>query len=176
MLSPGALIADKYRVERLLGQGGMGAVYAATNVVLSKTVALKVMSTAFGADPQATERFFREATTASRVRHPAIVEIYDAGRTADGAPWMAMELLDGESLGQRIERLGRLPLGEVLPVFGPVLAALDAVHAHGIVHRDLKPDNIFLSGSRMDECNPSCSTSGSRSAPTASTSSRARGA
>ena len=144
MLGSGSVIADKYRVVRLLGEGGMGSVYIAENLVLRKQVALKVMSASFASDASATERFFREAMSASRVRHPAIVEIFDAGHTRDGQPWMAMELLDGESLGQRLTRVGVLPLGEVVPIFGPVLAALDAVHSHGIVHRDLKPDNIFI--------------------------------
>ncbi|HHH28665.1 MAG TPA: serine/threonine protein kinase, partial [Polyangiaceae bacterium] len=140
---PGTVVAGKYRVERELGVGGMGAVYVAVNEVLRKRVALKVMSRLLDAQPHGVERFFLEAMTASRVRHPAIVEIYDAGRTDDGAPWMAMELLDGESLRGRLER-GPLSLGEVLPIFLPLLDALGAVHQQGIVHRDLKPDNIFL--------------------------------
>ncbi len=143
VLHPGSLIAGKYQIERQLGAGGMGAVYIAINQVLQKRVALKVMSGDFGGQPQAMDRFFREAMAASRVRHPAIVEIYDAGMH-EGAPWMAMELLDGESLAQRIERRSYVTAGELLAIVGPVLSALSAVHAHGIVHRDLKPDNIFL--------------------------------
>jgi serine/threonine-protein kinase len=143
VLLPGTVVAEKYRIERELGAGGMGAVYEATNLILQKRVALKVMGGAFTAQADAVERFFREAMSASRVRHPAIVEIYDAG-WHDGAPWMTMELLDGESLADRLERRGPLSLGEVKQIFPPVLSALDAVHAQGIVHRDLKPDNIFL--------------------------------
>jgi serine/threonine protein kinase/outer membrane protein assembly factor BamB len=142
VLRVGDRVAGKYRVERQLGQGGMGAVYVAVNEVLDKRVALKVMTGAFASSPDAVQRFFREAMSASRVRHPAIVEIYDAG-THEGAPWMAMELLQGQSLAQRLER-GPLALGEVMPIFGPVLSALEAVHQQGIVHRDLKPDNVFL--------------------------------
>ncbi len=143
VFQPGSIIAGKYRVERMLGAGGMGAVYVAINQVLQKRVALKVMSGAAGAGSQSVDRFFREAMSASRVRHPAIVEIYDAGMH-EGAPWMAMELLDGESLAERLERGQLLAPGEVLPIMAPVLAGLVAVHAQGIVHRDLKPDNIFL--------------------------------
>jgi hypothetical protein len=134
VLGAGSVIADKYRIVRLLGEGGMGSVYIAENLVLQKQVALKVMSAAFASDASAAERLFREAMSASRARHPAIVEIFDAGHTREGQSWMAMELLDGESLGQRLTRVGALPLGEIVPIFGPVLAALDAVHAHGIVH------------------------------------------
>jgi serine/threonine protein kinase len=142
MLSPGDLVAGKYQIERQLGAGGMGTVYVAINVVLHKPVAIKVMTSAFAEQSDAVTRFFREAMSASKVRHPAIVEIYDAG-SHEGAPWMAMQLLEGESLGQRITR-GPLTIPEIGPIFGPVLSALDMVHQHGIVHRDLKPDNIFL--------------------------------
>jgi eukaryotic-like serine/threonine-protein kinase len=147
MLRSGDIVAEKYRIERELGAGGMGAVYVAINEVLQKPVAIKVMGAGFATQPEAVARFFREAMSASRVRHPAIVEIYDAGDHR-GSPWMAMQLLEGESLARHIQR-GPIALGELMPIFGPVLSALDAVHTHGIVHRDLKPDNIFLER-RMD--------------------------
>ena len=141
-VQPGALVAGKYRIVSLLGEGGMGAVYVAVNEMLHKRVALKVLGHKVAGSPEAAQRFFREAMAASRVRHPAIVEIYDAG-THEGAPWMAMALLEGESLGDRLER-GPLALPEILPIFEPVLSALGAIAREGIVHRDLKPDNIFL--------------------------------
>ncbi|MCZ7679768.1 MAG: serine/threonine protein kinase [Sandaracinaceae bacterium] len=143
MLAPGQIVAGKYRVDRLLGRGGMGAVYVATNLVLEKQVALKVMGGGFLANPDWVQRFFREGVAASKVRHPGVVSVFDAGEH-DGAPWMAMELLEGESLRERLARSGRLGVEELLPIARQVLGALAAVHAVGVVHRDLKPDNIFL--------------------------------
>jgi len=142
-LSPGQLVAGKYCVERLLAEGGMGAVYIAENRVLQKRVAIKVMSEGFSAIPGATERFLREGIAASRVSHPAIVQVFDAGEH-EGAPWLAMELLEGMSLGERVETRGPLPLLELMHVCRGVLPALAAVHEQGLIHRDLKPDNIFL--------------------------------
>jgi outer membrane biosynthesis protein TonB len=142
----GQVLAGKYRIERLLGEGGMGAVYIAENQVLQKRVALKVMNERFAAVPQAVERFLREGVAASRVSHPSIVQVFDAGEH-DGKPWLAMELLRGESLGERLER-GPMDLEELLRMARGTLSALAAVHAEGIVHRDLKPDNIFLAENR----------------------------
>ncbi len=140
-LTPSTVIAGKYRLSRPLGRGGMGEVWIAENVVLQKNVALKVIadeaSSTLGA-----ERFLREAIAASRVRHPAIVDIHDAGVDGD-RPWMAMELLDGESLAERIVRRP-LSTAELATHLLPIVDALAALHDAGIVHRDLKPDNIFL--------------------------------
>ncbi len=141
-LQSGELLAGKYRIERLLGEGGMGAVYVATNLVIEREVALKVMNERFASMPEAVERFQREAVAASRVSHPGIVQVFDAG-SHDGKPWIAMELLEGESLGQRLAR-GPFGLDDVLRVARGVLSALAEVHDAGIIHRDLKPDNIFL--------------------------------
>jgi serine/threonine-protein kinase len=151
-LKEGDILAGKYRIERMLGEGGMGSVYVAENQVLQKRVALKVMSQRFTALPTAVERFVREAVAASRVSHPSIVQVFDAGQH-DGAPWIAMELLNGESLGQRLER-GPLSVAEALKVADGVLSALAEVHDEGIVHRDLKPDNIFLATTRSGEWTP----------------------
>jgi serine/threonine-protein kinase len=142
-LSPGDVIGGKYRIERPLGEGGMGQVYVATHGILRKQVALKVMAERFRVDASATERFFREAVAASKVEHPAIVQIFDAG-VHDGAPFMAMELLEGEDLDQRLERERRLSTEETLRIARPVLSALEAAHRQGVVHRDIKPPNIFL--------------------------------
>ncbi len=98
----GTLVAGKYRIVRPLGEGGMGTVYVAENQRLHKEVALKVLSDAATGSPEAAERFMREAIAASRVKHPGIVEIYDAD-VHEGQPWIAMEQLHGESLGQRLE-------------------------------------------------------------------------
>ncbi len=140
-LHAGDVFAGKYRIERPLGEGGMGAVYVAVNERLQKRVALKVISERIRADPSMLARFTQEAIAASRVAHPGLVEIYDADQHM-GAPWIAMELLDGESLGDRLAR-GPLSTDEALDVAEKVLDALAAVHAAGIVHRDLKPDNVF---------------------------------
>ncbi len=145
-LNEGDVLAGKYRIERLLGEGGMGAVYVATNTMLQRQVALKVMTGSFSQVPAAVERFHREAIAASRVSHPSIVQVFDAGQH-EGAPWIAMELLEGESLGDRLER-GPLPLDDVMTMARGALSALAEVHEQGIVHRDLKPDNIFLAKDR----------------------------
>ncbi len=145
-LNEGEILAGKYRIERLLGEGGMGAVYVVTNTVLQKRVAMKVMSERFAAVPAAVERFLREAVAASRVSHPSIVQVFDAGEH-EGAPWIAMEMLEGESLGERLER-GPMSVQEVLDMADGVLSALAEVHDDGIIHRDLKPDNIFLARRR----------------------------
>ncbi|HEY8427161.1 MAG TPA: protein kinase [Sandaracinaceae bacterium] len=145
-LNEGEILAGKYRIERLLGEGGMGAVYVALNQVLQKRVALKVMSERFASVPAAVERFLREAVAASRVSHPSIVQVFDAG-DYEGKPWIAMELLEGESLGERLER-GPLTVAEALKMAEGALSALSEVHEEGIIHRDLKPDNIFLARTR----------------------------
>ncbi|MGF1468312.1 MAG: TonB family protein [Sandaracinaceae bacterium] len=142
VLSEGQILANKYRVERLLGQGGMGSVFVAENQVLRKRVALKVMNQRFSAEPSAVQRFLREAVAASRVSHPGIVQVFDAGEH-DGRPWIAMELLEGQSLGDRLDQ-GAMPVPEMVAMARGVLSALAAVHQEGIIHRDLKPDNIFL--------------------------------
>jgi len=145
-LNEGDVLAGKYRVEKLLGEGGMGSVYIATNTMLERKVALKVMSDAFARVPEAVQRFTREAVAASRVSHPSIVQVFDAGQH-EGNPWIAMELLEGESLGERLTR-GPLSLDEVVQMATGTLSALAEVHEQGIVHRDLKPDNIFLAKDR----------------------------
>ncbi len=141
-LGVGTVVAGKYRIERLLGEGGMGTVYVATNLRLHKEVALKVLGEAVAGSPEAADRFMREAIAASRVKHPGIVEIFDAD-VHEGQPWIAMELLRGESLGDRLER-GALSIDEALDVVIEALGVLEPVHQAGIVHRDLKPDNLFL--------------------------------
>ncbi len=139
---PGELIDAKYQVDRLLAQGGMGAVYAATHIVSGKRVALKWMLPAASQLSDATERFIREARATARIDHPNVVDIYDVG--SDGVSvYLVMELLQGETLH---ERLARAPLSptQTLSLLMPALRGVAAAHAHGVIHRDLKPDNIFL--------------------------------
>ncbi len=142
-LAPGDVIADKYRIEKPLGEGRMGRVWVATHGVLRKQVALKVMEERFRVSNDLVERFFREAVAAGKVDHPAITQVFDAG-VHEGSPFMVMELLHGEDLSQRLEREQRLSLEETLLMARPILSALDAAHRAGVVHRDIKPPNIFL--------------------------------
>jgi serine/threonine-protein kinase len=141
-LEPGVLVGNKYRVERLLGEGGMGAVYVTTNVMTQAQVALKVMHEQLRDRGELARRFLQEAPTASKIRHPGVVRVFDAGQDGD-LLWMAMELLEGESLAQRLER-GPISRAELEDVFAQLLDILAEVHREGIVHRDLKPANVFL--------------------------------
>jgi serine/threonine protein kinase/tetratricopeptide (TPR) repeat protein len=130
-----------YAIAHKVGQGGMGIVYAARDDRLKRTVALKTMSTPRG-DEVARQRFLREARAAASVNHPNICQIYDIGED-DGTLFIAMELLDGESLAERMRR-GPLRVSEALPIARGMLAALAALHSRGLIHRDLKPANVFL--------------------------------
>jgi serine/threonine protein kinase len=140
----GRTLGSKYRLDRLLGAGGMGGVYAATPVGGGAPVAIKVLSVA---DPTARERiakrFAREARAVSALHCPHIVTVLDAG-SDQARPWLVMELLQGEDLGQRIRRDGRISVRDALHVGAQILVALGSAHEHGVVHRDLKPDNIFI--------------------------------
>ncbi|MBP9204656.1 MAG: serine/threonine protein kinase [Kofleriaceae bacterium] len=144
----GATLAGRYRVQKKLGEGGMGAVYLAEHTILEKKVALKVLHGELGRKPDLVERFMQEAKAASRIRHENVIDISDFGATEDGYVFFAMELLSGHDLHEAVSR-HRLA-GTVLPwprarsIFLQVCSALAAAHAHGIVHRDLKPENIYL--------------------------------
>jgi serine/threonine protein kinase/tetratricopeptide (TPR) repeat protein len=130
-----------YAIERKLGQGGMGVVYAARDERLQRAVALKMIASR-NSDAQARERFWREARAAASVNHPNVCQIYEIGED-QGTLFIAMELLDGEVLTARMQR-GALTVSDTLPIGLDLLAALSALHARGIVHRDLKPSNVFL--------------------------------
>ena len=137
----------KYQVVRLIGEGGMGAVYEGVHLAIGKKVAIKIMSPDLAANPDARARFLREAQLTSRVRHPHAVDVTDIGSEA-GQPFLVMELLEGEDLASFIEWRGRLPLEQAADIMLPVAAAVAAAHDEGIIHRDLKPHNIFLSQTR----------------------------
>jgi serine/threonine protein kinase/tetratricopeptide (TPR) repeat protein len=131
----------RYAIERQLGEGGMGVVYAARDDRLDRTIALKTLS-ALSDDDTARQRLWREAKTAASVNHPNICQIYEIGEDA-GRVFIAMELLEGEALAERL-RLGPLGTSEAVSIGLGILSALSALHARGIVHRDLKPSNVFL--------------------------------
>jgi eukaryotic-like serine/threonine-protein kinase len=139
VMSPGDLV-DRYCLERPLGEGGHGVVWAAKHVLLHKHVALKFLKSA---DADHGRRFLREARIAATLRHPNLVEVFDILELPGGTLAMVMEQLTGESLGARLRR-GKLSLAEIAHVFVPIVDALRAAHERGIVHRDLKPHNLFL--------------------------------
>jgi serine/threonine protein kinase len=133
----------QYRVTRLIGQGGMGAVYAGEHSLIGRVAAIKVLLPQFSQSAEIVQRFFNEAKAATAIQHPGIVEIYDFGWSPDGAAYIVMELLRGESLTDRLTR-ERLGWAQALGVVRQIAGALSAAHERGIVHRDLKPDNIYL--------------------------------
>jgi eukaryotic-like serine/threonine-protein kinase len=140
----GTVLEGAYRITRLIGQGGMGAVYEAVQLRLNKRVAIKLMARDLAANHQALARFHREAEITSHLGHPHLVTVVDFGQAESGEPYMVMEYLEGEDLDHRLRRVGRMPLDAVVPVVRQVASALNAAHDQGVVHRDLKPGNIFL--------------------------------
>jgi serine/threonine protein kinase len=142
---PGSrLIAEKYRLDRLLGRGGVGAVYAGTHVDLDRAIAIKLLLPDFTSDADALERFRREARAAARLNHPNIADTYDYGALPEGGSYIIMELIDGQTLREYMNTTGALPISEAVQIALQVCDGIDAAHANGIVHRDLKPSNIVL--------------------------------
>ena len=139
----GKTIASRYVLRGLLGHGGMGAVYEAEHLGLGKRVAIKFVDPEFATDEKVVARFAREARVMSAMESAHIVTVFDAG-TEDGRPYLVMELLRGEDLGQRLRRTRRVALAEAMHIVAQVLKGLARAHAAGIIHRDLKPDNVFL--------------------------------
>lgn len=142
---PGETIAGKYRVERVLGAGGMGFVVAARNIDLGKRVAIKMMLPAATGVRQAVERFEREARAAAQLKSEHVAEVLDIGRLASGEPYIVMELLEGSDFEGLLERDHRLPVEDAVDYVLQACEAVSEAHAIGVVHRDLKPKNLFLS-------------------------------
>jgi eukaryotic-like serine/threonine-protein kinase len=144
-LDLGTTMAGKYRLDALLGSGGMGFVYRAFHVLLERDVALKVLRPEFAVSEESTARFLAEARAANTVRHPHVVDVLDVDVDASGVPFIVQEFLQGETLASRLEAQGRLSIVDTLDLLTPIAAALAHAHARSIVHRDIKPENIFLS-------------------------------
>ena len=141
---PGQVIANKYRLEHILGEGGMGTVWRATNLLLEVDVAIKLLRVDMALGSEGAERFLREARATAKLIHPAVVRLHDFGTTQDGLAFIVMEHLPGQPLFEVVEQRGALPAIEAVQLLMPVIDALQAAHRLGIVHRDLKPDNILL--------------------------------
>jgi eukaryotic-like serine/threonine-protein kinase len=144
VVQPGAglVIGSKYRLLERIGVGGMSEVYRAENLLIGRVVALKLLHREQAGDPKLTVRFFQEAQSVSRIRHPSIVDVLDAGMGETG-PFIVMEYLEGESAAHVLARSGRVPLEAAIATLLPVLDALEAAHHAGVIHRDLKPENVF---------------------------------
>jgi serine/threonine-protein kinase len=141
---PGQRIGGRFRVEGFLGRGGAGNVLAAVDEELGGRVALKLLRSKASLDPVLVERFRREAKALSNIDHPGVIGVKDAGPLDDGTLFLAMELLDGKTLAQRVAADGPLTPAELAPILTGLCDALCAIHALGILHRDVKPANVFL--------------------------------
>jgi predicted ATPase/tRNA A-37 threonylcarbamoyl transferase component Bud32 len=143
-LSVGTIVDGKYRIDGVLGSGGMGAVYRATHLQLERAVAVKMIRRELLADRSLVERFRREAVTVARLRHPHIVTVHDYGAAEGLGAFLVMEMLEGRSLREEIALRGRFDVPTALELMGQACAAVGTAHREGVVHRDLKPENIFL--------------------------------
>ncbi len=152
MLSAGAMVTANVRLVRPLGEGGMGSVWVGFHEGLGTEVAVKFISAELlKADPNVVARFSREAAAAARIKNPHVVQMLDHGVSAEGIPYIIMELMEGESLGDRLLRCGPIAGAELARILRQVGKALDHAHSLDIVHRDIKPDNIFLQRFHEDE-------------------------
>ncbi len=140
----GTILSDKYKVTREIGRGGMAAVYEAENIGIGKRVAIKVLAQELTASTVVVERFFREARAAAAIRSPYICDVYDSGRLEEGPPFLVLELLEGESLYERMTKVRYFDIQTTLAIATQVCRGLTKAHAANIVHRDLKPENIFI--------------------------------
>jgi eukaryotic-like serine/threonine-protein kinase len=139
----GTLIGERFRLEEKVGSGGMSSVYRAFDPTLERRVAIKMMHRDISSDPDQLERFRREARAVARLNHPHVVTVIDAGED-DGTPYIVFEYVEGETLKDRIRRLGRLPIDEAIAYAIEIGRALECAHAHQLVHRDVKPQNVLI--------------------------------
>jgi serine/threonine-protein kinase len=135
---------NNYQIRARIGQGGMGTVYLAEHPFMGRKAAIKILRRAYVTDEAMVALFMNEARAANAIRHPNIIDIIDVGRLADGQPYLMMEFLEGETLADRLSRLGRLPAPDALDFVQQAAEALAVAHDRGIVHRDLKPENLLL--------------------------------
>src|SRR5712664_2047903 len=142
-LTPGTILGERYELIRLLGRGGMGAVYQAHDRELDRQVALKVIRGDMAANPEILRRFKQELILARQITHKNVIRIFDLGQ-ADGIKFITMEYIEGEDLQGVLRRQNKLEPGEAANIMAQVCRALEAAHAEGIIHRDLKPQNIML--------------------------------
>ena len=144
-LQIGKIVGGKYELLKLLGEGGMGAVYEARNVEIRNHVAMKLLHGPMANNPELRQRFIREAIAAAEIGHENIINVFDKGvDQATGAIYLVMELLKGETLGEKIKKEGPLPVADTIDIMLQILSALKSSHGKGIIHRDIKPENIFL--------------------------------
>ncbi len=142
---PGSVLAGKYRVEKIIGQGGMGVVVEARHIALDERVALKFLLAEYAHHPEAAARFLREARAAVKIKSEHVARVSDVGTLDSGAPYMGMEYLDGSDLSQVLETRGNLPIDDAIDFLIQGCEAIAEAHSYGIIHRDLKPANLFLS-------------------------------
>lgn len=149
LLRPGAMVGE-YEIAHLLGEGGMGVVYAAIHPEIGKRVAIKVLAPHAAEHPDLIRRFKEEARAVNRIRHPNIIDIFAFNQLSDGRHYFVMEYLDGESLTARLER-GSMQLSEIRRLLAQICSALQAAHDAGIIHRDLKPDNVWVATQHLSQ-------------------------
>ncbi len=148
MIAVGQVLSEKYRLVRLVGDGGMGSVYEAEHLLLGTHVAIKVLHPELARRAGLAERFMQEARVSAQIKSPHVVGVHDVDRTADGEAFLVMELLEGEPLSSRLDREKRLDEAMACDITSQILEALSAAHQMGVVHRDLKPENVFLTRGR----------------------------
>src|SRR5262252_4612203 len=144
-LTPGAILAERYRIIGLLGRGGMGEVYRADDLKLGQAVALKFLPPRFAAEKDRLDQFYAEVRIARQASHPNVCRVYDVGEI-DGQQYLSMEYVDGEDLASLLKRIGRLPPDKALEISRELCAGLAAAHDRGVLHRDLKPSNVMIDG------------------------------
>lgn len=144
LFEPGQVLSDRYRVTRILGEGGMGIVAAADHLLLGERVALKALLPSAAANPEVVARFQREARTAARIQSEHVARVLDVGLLPNGLPFLVMEFLEGHDLARELEERGPLPIAEAIDSVLEAAIGVASAHALGIIHRDLKPANLFL--------------------------------